>query len=226
MTRIFILNFEYGIYVTDTLPAAERFEYWLTAPSFGRLIPPINFFNVENWEELEERLVALQDKYKSERKQVVIDGDAVKRLKNQEVFPQTKKGDKPLSPNSNRLKAQLKYVGKYEPHRRTVEPRQDHISHQFNQNLELAAAEQQKKEEKLLAEDAVVAKILLIYKTRKFSIRNQFILIMRDAVNHNFSWRPRSILSELLGKAGCEGEELALLSDSAYVYLFDELFKD
>ena len=147
------------------------------------------------------------------------------RLKETKL-PKTKKGDRPLAPNSNRLKAQLKYVGKYEPHHRTVEPRQDHISHQFNQNLELAAAQQCQKEEKLLTEDAIIRRVLSIYKTDKPFIRNQFTSIMRDTVKHNFSWRPRFVLACLLEKSGCQGYELALLSDSAFVYLFDELFKD
>lgn len=222
MTRIFILTFEHGIYATDTLPAAEMFEYWLTAPSFGRLIPPIDFFNVDSIEELEEKLTALENKT---GKKAMINGHTAVCLKNNSL-PQTKRGDKPLSPNSNRLKAQLKYVGKHEPHRRMVEPRQDHISHQFNQNLELAAARQQQKTEKLLAEDEVVAKILSIYKRDKTSIRRQFYFTMRDAVNYNFIWRPRETLIILLRRAGYEGEGLSLLSDSACVYLLDELFKD
>ena len=221
MTRIFILTFEYGIYATDTLPAAEKFGYLLTAPSFGRLIPPIDFFNVDGIDELEEKLTALENKT---GKKVMIDGHTAICLKNNSL-PQTKRSDKPLSPNSNRLKAQLKYVGKYEPHHRTVEPRQDHIYHQFNQTLELAARQQQKTE-KLLAEDAVVAKILSIYKRDKSSIRSQFYSIMRDAVNYNFIWRPRETLIILLERAGYKGEGLSLLSDSACVYLLDELFKD
>lgn len=223
MIRIFVLTFEYGIYITDVLPSAEMFE---SASSFGKLIPPIDFFNVENLDDLCEKLDILREKIGGE-KELVIENSLAERLKEKEMpLPQTKKGDKPLSPNSNRLKAQLKYVGKYEPHHRTVEPRQDHISHQFNQNLELAAAQEQKKEEKLLAEDAVVKKILSIYKTDKLFIRNQFTSIMRDAVKYNVSWRPRFVLVCLLGKAGCKGDELALLSDSACAYLFDELFKD
>ena len=119
------------------------FEYCPAFPSFGKLIPPIDFFNVENLNDFYGKLDILREKIKGE-KEVVIASSLVERLKEIETpLPQTKKGDKPLSPNSNRLKAQLKYVGKYEPHHRTVEPRQDHISHQFNQNLELAAAEQQ-----------------------------------------------------------------------------------
>lgn len=226
MIRIFVLTFEYGIYITDVLPSAEMFEYWLTIPSFGKLIPPIDFFNVENLDDFGRKLDILREKTRGE-KELVIGSSLAERLKETETqLPKTKKGDKPLAPNSNRLKAQLKYIGKYEPHHRTVEPQQDHISHQFNQNLELAAAQQQQKEEKLLAEDAVIRKVLSIYKTDKSFIRNQFTSIIRDAVNYNFSWRPRSILACLLGKAGCKGEELALLSDSAFVYLFDELFKD
>ena len=226
MIRIFVLTFEYGIYITDVLPSAEMFEYWLTVPSFGKLIPPIDFFNVENLDDFGEKLDILREKTRGE-KELVIGSSLAERLKEIETqLPKTKKGDKPLAPNSNRLKAQLKYVGKYEPHHRTVEPRQDHISHQFNQNLELAAAEQQKKEEKLLSEDAIVRKVLSIYKTDKPFIRNQFTSIMRDAVKHNFSWRPRHILAYALGKVGCKGDELALLSNSAFIYLFDELFKD
>lgn len=226
MTRIFVLTFEYGIYITDVLPSAEKFEYWLTVPSFGKLIPPIDFFNVENLDDFGEKLDILREKTGGE-KELVIGSSLAERLKEKETqLPKTKKGDKPLSPNSNRLKAQLKYVGKYEPHHRAVEPRQDHISHQFNQNLELAAAEQQKKEEKLLSEDAVVRRVLSIYKTDKLFIRNQFISIMRDAVKCNFSWSPRLVLACLLRKSGCKEDELALLSNSAFLYLFDELFKD
>ena len=223
MTRIFVLTFEYGIYITDVLPPAQMFE---SASSFGKLIPPIDFFNVENLDDLCEKLDILREKTRGE-KELVIENSLAERLKEKEMpLPQTKKGDNPFAPNSNRLKAQLKYVGKYEPHHRTVEPRQDHISHQFNQNLEFAAAEQQKKEEKLLSEDAIVRKVLSIYKTDKLFIRNQFTSIMRDAVKHNFSWRPRFVLACLLREAGCKGDELVLLSDSAFVYLFDELFKD
>ena len=226
MTRIFVLTFEYCIYITDVLPSPKMFEHWSTVPSFGKLIPPIDFFNVENFDDFCRRLDILREKIKGEKK-LVIENSLAERLKKTETqLPQTKKSDKPLSPNSNRLKAQLKYVGKYEPHHRTVEPRQDHISHQFNQNLELAAAEQQKKEEKLLAEDAVIRKVLSIYKRDKLFIRNQFTSIMRDTINYNFSWRPRFVLACLLGKAGCKGDELALLSNSAFIYLFDELFKD
>ena len=226
MIRIFVLTFEYCIYITDVLPSPKMFEHWSTVPSFGKLIPPIDFFNIENFDDFCRRLDILREKTKGEKK-LVIENSLAERLKKTETqLPQTKKGDKPLSPNSNRLKAQLKYVGKYEPHHRTVEPRQDHISHQFNQNLELAAAEQQKKEEKLLSEDAIIRKILSIYKTDKLFIRNQFTSIMRDAVKYNFSWRPRFVLACLLGKAGCKGDELALLSNSAFIYLFDELFKD
>lgn len=226
MIRIFVLTFEYGIYITDVLPSAEMFEYWLTIPSFGKLIPPIDFFNVENLDDFGRKLDILREKIGGE-KELVIGSSLAERLKETETqLPKTKKGDKPLAPNSNRLKAQLKYVGKYEPHHRTVEPRQDHISHQFNQNLELAAAEQQKKEEKLLSEDAIIRKILSIYKTDKLFIRNQFISIMRDAVKCNFSWRPRLILACLLRESGCKEDELALLSNSAFIYLFDELFKD
>lgn len=226
MTRIFVLTFEYCIYITDVLPSPKMFEHWSTVPSFGKLIPPIDFFNVENWDDFCGKLDILREKIRGE-KELVIASSLAERLKETETsMPQTKKGDKTLSPNSNRLKAQLKYVGKYEPHHRTVEPRQDHISHQFNQNLELAAAEQQKKEEKLLAEDAIIRKVLSIYKTDKLFIRNQFTSIMRDAVKYNFSWRPRFVLACLLEKAGCKGDELALLSNSAFIYLFDELFKD
>lgn len=226
MIRIFVLTFEYGIYITDVLPSAEMFEYWLTAPSFGKLIPPIDFFNVENLDDFGEKLDILKEKTRGE-KELIIGSSLAERLKETETqLPKTKKSDKPLSPNSNRLKTQLKYVGKYEPHHRTVEPRQDHISHQFNQNLELAAAQQQQKEEKLLAEDAVIRKVLSIYKTDKLFIRNRFTSIVRDAVNYNFSWRPRAILACLLVKAGCKEDELALLSNSAFIYLFDELFKD
>ena len=226
MTRIFILTFEYGIYITDVLPSAQMFEYCPAFPSFGKLIPPIDFFNVENWDDFCGKLDILREKIRGEKK-LIIENSLAERLKETGTpLPQTKKSDKPFSPNSNRLKAQLKYVGKYEPHHRTVEPRQDHISHQFNQNLELAAAEQQKKEEKLLAEDTIIRKILSIYKRDKLFIRNQFISIMRDAVKYNFSWRPRFVLACLLGKAGCEEDELALLSNSAFVYLFNELFKD
>ena len=202
------------------------FEYCPAFPSFGKLIPPIDFFNVENWDDFCGKLDILKEKINGE-KELVIASSLAERLKKTEIsLPQTKKGDKPFSPNSNRLKAQLKYVGKYEPHHRTVEPRQDHISHQFNQNLELAAAQQQQKEEKLLAEDAIIRKVLSIYKRDKLFIRNQFISIMRDAVKYNFSWRPKFVLTCLLGKAGCEEDELALLSNSAFVYLFNELFKD
>ena len=202
------------------------FEYCPAFPSFGKLIPPIDFFNVENWDDFCGKLDILREKIRGEKK-LIIENSLAERLKETGTpLPQTKKSDKPFSPNSNRLKAQLKYVGKYEPHHRTVEPRQDHISHQFNQNLELAAAEQQKKEEKLLAEDTIIRKILSIYKRDKLFIRNQFISIMRDAVKYNFSWRPRFVLACLLGKAGCEEDELALLSNSAFVYLFNELFKD
>lgn len=222
MTRIFILTFEYGIYATDTLPAAEKFGYLLTAPSFGRLIPPIDFFNVDGIDELEEKLTALENKT---GKKVMIDGHTAICLKNNSL-PQTKRSDKPLSPNSNRLKAQLKYVGKYEPHHRTVEPRQDHISHQFNQNLELATARQQQKTEKLLTEDAVVAKILSIYKRDKSFLRNRFTIAMREAISYNATWRPRTTLANLLKQTGCKEDELALLTGSAYVYLLDELFKD
>lgn len=226
MTRIFVLTFEYCTYITDILPSPKMFEYWSTVPSFGKLIPPIDFFNVENFNDFCRRLDTIKEKTKGEKK-LVIENSLAERLKKTETqLSQTKKGDKPLSPNSNRLKAQLKYIGKYEPHHRTVEPRQDHISHQFNQNLELAAAEQQKKEEKLLSEDAIIRKILSIYKADKLFIRNQFTSIMRDAVKYNFSWRPRFVLACLLGKAGCKGDELALLSNSAFIYLFDELFKD
>lgn len=226
MTRIFVLTFEYCIYITDVLPSPKMFEHWSTVPSFGRLIPPIDFFNVENFDDFCRRLDILRENTRGEKK-LIIENSLAERLKKTETsLPQTKKGDKPLSPNSNRLKAQLKYVGKYEPHHRTVEPRQDYISHQFNQNLELAAAEQQKKEEKLLTEDAIIRKVLSIYKTDKLFIRNQFTSIMRDAVKYNFSWRPRFVLACLLGKAGCKGDELALLSNSAFIYLFDELFKD
>ena len=226
MTRIFVLTFEYCIYITDVLPSPKMFEHWLTVPSFGRLIPPIDFFNVENFDDFCRRLDILRENTRGEKK-LIIENSLAERLKETETqLPQTKKSDKPFSPNSNRLKAQLKYVGKYEPHHRTVEPRQDHISHQFNQNLELAAAEQQKKEEKLLSEDAIIRKVLSIYKTDKLFIRNQFTSIMRDAVKYNFSWRPRFVLACLLGKAGCKGDELALLSNSAFIYLFDELFKD
>ena len=226
MIRIFVLTFEYGIYITDVLPPAQMFEYCPAFPNFGKLIPPIDFFNVENWDDFCEKLDILREKIRGE-KELVIASSLAERLKETETsLPQTKKSDKPFSPNSNRLKAQLKYVGKYEPHHRTVEPRQDHISHQFNQNLELAAAEQQKKEEKLLAEDAIIRKVLSIYKRDKLFIRNQFISIMRDAVKYNFSWRPRFVLACILEKAGCEGDELALLSNSAFVYLFNELFKD
>ena len=226
MTRIFVLTFEYCIYITDVLPSPKMFEHWSTVPSFGRLIPPIDFFNVENFDDFCRRLDILRENTRGEKK-LIIENSLAERLKETETqLPQTKKSDKPFSPNSNRLKAQLKYVGKYEPHHRTVEPRQDHISHQFNQNLELAAAEQQKKEEKLLSEDAIIRKVLSIYKTDKLFIRNQFTSIMRDAVKYNFSWRPRFVLACLLGKAGCKGDELALLSNSAFIYLFDELFKD
>lgn len=226
MIRIFVLTFEYGIYITDVLPSAEMFEYWLTVPSFGKLIPPIDFFNVENLDDFGEKLDILREKTRGE-KELVIGSSLAERLKETETqLPKTKKGDKPLAPNSNRLKAQLKYVGKYEPHHRTVEPRQDHISHQFNQNLELSAAEQQKKEEELLAEDAVVKKVLSIYKTDKLFIRYQFTSMMRDAVKCNFSLSPKLVLACLLREAGCKGDELALLSNSAFVYLFDELFKD
>ena len=226
MTRIFVLTFEYCIYITDVLPSPKMFEHWSTVPSFGRLIPPIDFFNVENFDDFCRRLDILRENTGGEKK-LIIENSLAERLKETETqLPQTKKSDKPFSPNSNRLKAQLKYVGKYEPHHRTVEPRQDHISHQFNQNLELAAAEQQKKEEKLLSEDAIIRKVLSIYKTDKLFIRNQFTSIMRDAVKYNFSWRPRFVLACLLGKAGCKGDELALLSNSAFIYLFDELFKD
>ena len=224
MIRIFVLTFEYGIYITDVLPSAQMFEYCAAFPSFGKLIPPIDFFNVENLDDFGEKLDILREKTRGE-KELVIGSSLAERLKETQL-PKTKKGDKPLSPNSNRLKAQLKYIGKYEPHHRTVEPRQDHISHQFNQNLELAAAQQCQKEEKLLTEDAIVRKVLSIYKTDKPFIRNQFTSIMRDTVKHNFSWRPRFVLACLLGKSGCQGDELALLSDSAFVYLFDELFKD
>jgi hypothetical protein len=225
MIRIFVLTFEYGIYITDVLPSAEMFEYWLTVPSFGKLIPPIDFFNVENLDDFGRKLDILREKTGGE-KELIIGSSLAERLKETETqLPKTKKGDNLLSPNSNRLKAQLKYVGKYEPHHRTVEPRQDHISHQFNQNLELAA-EQQKKEEKLLSEDAIIRKVLSIYKTDKLFIRNQFISIMRDAVKCNFSWRPRLILACLLRESGCKEDELALLSNSAFIYLFDELFKD
>ena len=226
MIRIFVLTFEYGIYITDVLPSAEKFEYWLTVPSFGKLIPPIDFFNVENLDDFGEKLDILREKTRGE-KELVIGSSLAERLKETETqLPKTKKGDKPLAPNSNRLKAQLKYVGKYDPHHRTIEPRQDHISHQFNQNLELAAAEQQQKEEKLLTEDAIIRRVLSIYKTDKPFIRNQFTSIMRDTVKHNFSWRPRFVLACLLEKSGCKRDELALLSNSAFVYLFDELFKD
>lgn len=228
MIRIFVLTFEYCIYITDVLPTAEVLEYCLTVPSFGKLIPPIDFFNVENLNDFGEKLDILREKIKGE-KELVIGSSLAKRLKETETetqLPKTKKSDKPLAPNSNRLKTQLKYVGKYEPHHRTVEPRQDHISHQFNQNLELAAAEQQKKEEKLLSEDAIIRKVLSIYKTDKTFIRNQFTSIMRDAIKYNFSWRPRFVLACLLREAGCKGDELALLSNSAFIYLFDELFKD
>ena len=226
MTRIFVLTFEYCIYITDVLPSPKMFEHWSTVSSFGRLIPPIDFFNVENFDDFCRRLDILRENTKGEKK-LIIENSLAERLKETETqLPQTKKSDKPFSPNSNRLKAQLKYVGKYEPHHRAVEPRQDHISHQFNQNLELAAAEQQKKEEKLLSEDAIIRKVLSIYKTDKLFIRNQFTSIMRDAVKYNFSWRPRFVLACLLGKAGCKGDELALLSNSAFIYLFDELFKD
>lgn len=226
MIRIFVLTFEYGIYITDILPSAEMFEYWLTVPSFGKLIPPIDFFNVENLDDFGRKLDILREKTGRE-KELVIGSSLAERLKEKETqLPKTKKGDKPLSSNSNRLKAQFKYVGKYEPHHRTVEPWQDHISHQFNQNLELAAAEQQKKEEKLLSEDAIIRRVLSIYKTDKLFIRNQFISIMRDAVKCNFSWSPRLVLACLLRKSGCKEDELALLSNSAFLYLFDELFKD
>ena len=226
MIRIFVLTFEYGIYITDILPSAQMFEYWAAFPSFGKLIPPIDFFNVENWDDFCGKLDILREKIRGE-KELVIASSLVERLKKTETpLPQTKKGDKPFSPNSNRLKTQLKYVGKYEPHHRAVEPRQDHISHQFNQNVELAAAEQQKKEEKLLAEDAIIRKVLSIYKRDKLFIRNQFTSIMRDTINYNFSWRPRSVLACLLEESGCKRDELALLSNSAFIYLFDELFKD
>ena len=226
MTRIFVLTFEYCIYITDVLPSPKMFEHWSTVSSFGRLIPPIDFFNVENFDDFCRRLDILRENTKGEKK-LIIENSLAERLKETETqLPQTKKSDKPFSPNSNRLKAQLKYVGKYEPHHRTVEPRQDHISHQFNQNLELAAAQQCQKEEKLLTEDAIIRKVLSIYKTDKPFIRNQFTAIMRDTVKHNFSWRPRFVLACLLEKSGCQGDELALLSDSAFVYLFDELFKD
>lgn len=226
MIRIFVLTFEYGIYITDVLPSAEMFEYWLTVPSFGKLIPPIDFFNVENLDDFCGKIDILREKTRGE-KELVIENSLAERIKKTETpLPQTKKSDKPFSPNSNRLKAQLKYVGKYEPHHRTVELRQDHISHQFNQNLELAAAEQQKKEEELLAEDAIVRKVLSIYKTDKLFIRYQFTSIMKDAVKCNFSLSPRLVLACLLREAGCKGDELALLSNSAFIYLFDELFKD
>ena len=66
MIRIFILTFEYGIYITDVLPSAEMFEYWLTVPSFGKLIPPIDFFNVENLDDFGPRFPDMSKAYTPE----------------------------------------------------------------------------------------------------------------------------------------------------------------
>ena len=77
-----------------------------------------------------------------------------------------------------------------------------------------------------MTEDAIIRKVLSIYKTDKPFIRYQFTSMMRDAVKCNFSLSPKLVLACLLNEAGCKGDELALLSNSAFIYLFDELFKD
>lgn len=56
---------------------------------------------------------------------------------------------KPFSPNSNRLKYELKAIGKKEYDKREVMPGQDIVAHKFNQNLESAKEKEKEKQSQI-----------------------------------------------------------------------------